>query len=192
MQIRSFSKILVAASALCAVLAGCTFVSKPTDRELEALDFPPAAVAAKMDRLLPRALAWYVAVEAELLPQGRALSASELEAARGLGVANPERVRVVVLEQFPMPGDPELLAEAKRYGLDSRFAGGRTNGYLVMLKPSFKENAVVLRHELVHVAQHERMGPEAYLRRYLVELEMMGYARAPLELEAYSKQGAGL
>jgi hypothetical protein len=42
------------------------------------------------------------------------------------------------------------------------------------------------------MAQMGRMGQEAFLRRYLIELEMMGYARPPLELEAYSKQGIAI
>ncbi len=127
-------------------------------------------------------------MEAELLPQGRALSARELDVARKLGVSNPEKVRVVVLEAFPMPSDSELFVEAERYGLGSKFEGGRTNGYVIMLKPRFAENQIVLTHELVHVSQHDRMGRKAFLRRYLVEMEMLGYTRSPLELEAHAKQ----
>lgn len=33
------------------------------------------------------------------------------------------------------------------------------------------------------------MGRTAFLRRYLIEMELLGYARSPLELEAYAKQG---
>ena len=59
-----------------------------------------------------------------------------------------------------------------------------------MLKPRYKNDATILAHEFVHVAQHDRLGREAFLRRYLVELVMMGYARAPLELEASERQNA--
>jgi hypothetical protein len=171
------------------LFTGCMVVPKPTAQELQALDSPPADIKVKIDRLFPRVLAWYEAVEAELLPQGRSLTAQETEVARKLGVQDPTRVRVAVLEAFPMPSDPELSIEAKRFGLGSRSEGGRTNGYVIMLKPRVAQNKTVLAHELVHVAQHDRLGRAAFLRRYLVEMELLGYARSPLELEAYAKQG---
>jgi hypothetical protein len=58
-----------------------------------------------------------------------------------------------------------------------------------MLKPRVAQDKTVLAHELVHVGQHDRLGRAAFLRRYLVEMEVLGYARSPLELEAYAKQG---
>lgn len=189
MWMTSCLKLSVVTFAVCAVLAGCMIVRKPTPEEVQALDAPPANIKAKVDHFLPRALSWYNAVEAELLPQGRALSVHEIEIARTLGVSHPEQVRIVALEEFPMPSDPELLAEAERFGLGSRQEGGRTMGYLIMLKPWVEGNATVIAHELVHVGQQARMGRPAFLRRYLVEMEMMGYARSPLELEAYAKQG---
>jgi hypothetical protein len=93
------------------------------------------------------------------------------------------------LEQELAQQDSALLVEAKKYGLGSVTEGGRSIGHLVLLKPWVVAHQEVLNHELVHVAQMDRMGQEAFLRRYLIELEMMGYARSPLELEAFSKQG---
>ncbi|MBI3896924.1 MAG: hypothetical protein HY308_01350 [Gammaproteobacteria bacterium] len=163
-------------------------VHKPSAEELRALDQPPAAVVAKIDRFLPPALNWYNQIEAQLLPQGRPLSAAEVDSARQLGVAHPEKVRVVVLDTFPMPEDPELRANAERYGMGNHSENGRAIGYAIMLKPQYKDEPTLLRHELVHVGQHDRLGRTAFIRRYLVEMEMMGYARSPLELEAYEKQ----
>lgn len=163
-------------------------VSKPTDQELQALDVPPPEIQVKIDHFFPRVLPWYEAVEAEFLPQGRPLSQQKIEIARKLGVQNPSRVRVAVLETFPMPSDPELLVEARRYGLGIQYEGGRTNGYVIMLKSWVVEDKTVLVHELVHVGQQDRMGRVAFLRRYLIEMEMLGYSRSPLELEAYEKQ----
>lgn len=171
-------------------LSSCVMVRAPSDKELRALDDPPPQVERKVDRLFPAAMAWYENVEARLLSQGRPLSAHEREIAREFGVVDPGRVRIVVLERFPMPEDPELRAEAERYGMGSALEGGRTIGYVIMLKPQYAENATIIAHELVHVAQHDRLGRAVFLRRYLVEMEMMGYARAPLELEAYERQGS--
>jgi len=181
--------LLLVAVALC---GGCMAVPKPSAEELQALDAPPAQMAQKVDHLLPRALAWYTAVEAELLRVGRPLTVTEAELAGRLGVRQPDKVRVVVLDRFPMPADPEVLAEARRHGLGSRAEGGRTQGYAIMLKPGLAEDPQVIAHELVHVAQHDRLGRAAFLRRYLLEMEMMGYARSPLELEAYARQGTAL
>lgn len=163
-------------------------VRQPTEQELRALDSPPAAITEKLDRLLPAILAWYNSVEAELLPTGRRLTEKETQFAREVGVLVPDRVRIVVLKNFPMPSDPALFAETQRYGLGSPTEGGRANGYLIMLKPQFADNFSVISHELVHVAQHDRLGRDPFVRRYLTEMELMGYARSPLELEASEKQ----
>ena len=170
------------------VFSGCVVVSKPSPEELKSLDSPPPELTAKLAHFLPATLAWYNSVEAQLLPKGRPLSAQEQKVARGLGVKHPNDVRVVVLTEFPMPTDPELFVEAKRIGLGSSLEGGRTIGYAVMLKPRYAANREILTHELVHVEQQERMGRSAFLRRYLLELEVLGYARSPLELEAYARQ----
>lgn len=173
---------------LCFALTSCMLVPKLSEEELNSLDNPPPAAKAKYDKLFSRALDWYNQTETQLLPQGRPLSATEMELARKLGVTRPERVRIVVLDEFPMPADPELRAEASGYGLGSSFEGGRTMGYAIMLKPRYADDPVVVSHELVHVSQHDRMGREAFLLRYLLEMEIVGYARSPLELEAYDRQ----
>lgn len=170
------------------LLVGCMITLKPSSTELQALEHPPAEIEAKINKFFPRALAWYSETETELLSQGRELSVEELAIARHLGIQQAERVRVIVLEVFPMPTDPELKIEAEKYGLGSALEGGRTLGYAILLKSQLANNRTILTHELVHIAQRERLGKEGFLRRYLVELEMLGYARSPLELEAYAKQ----
>ena len=175
---------------LCGVMTACMVVRKPSETELSALDNPPSVVQAKLDRFYPLALAWYEEIERQLLPQGRMLSSQEKALAQRLGVKLPENVRIVVLEKFPSPSNHELAVESEKFGIGSALEGGRTMGYAIMLKPNLADNPTVIAHELVHVAQHDRLGREAFLRRYLAELEMMGYARSPLELEAYARQSA--
>jgi len=148
----------------------------------------PAAVAEKVERLLPVVFEWYTRTERQLLPQGRPLSPAEQQRARELGVLEPDKVRVVVLQTFPLPEQEAVRQEAVKHGFGSPDEGGRTHGYLIMVKPEYKDNSILLSHELVHVAQLDRMGREAFLREYLTELETLGYAKAPLELEAYAKQ----
>lgn len=170
------------------ILAGCMTVAKPTVEELAALDKPSKELQEKVDRFFPAALSWFSETEAALHPLGRTLTDRERAKATELGVRRPEDVRILVLKKFPVPSDPELKKEAQHFGLGSFFEGGRTMGHVIMLKPRLAENWPVIVHELVHVSQFDKVGREAFLRRYITEYEMLGYARAPMELEAFAKQ----
>jgi hypothetical protein len=112
-RLRATLPVLACVSMLA---GGCMLVPRPTPQELAALDAPPAELGSWIDGLLPRALGWYDTAEAGLLPRGRPLSDAEAAIARRLGVADPARVRVVVLDEFPLPDDPQLLALARRHG----------------------------------------------------------------------------
>lgn len=162
--------------------------SLTTSEETRALESPSPQVLEKIELLFPLAFSWYQSVEAEYISHGRALSDQEIVIARKLGVTNPENVRIVVLTEFPLPSNSELLSESRRFGFGSTNERGRTNGYVIMLKPEVAQDATVIAHELVHVSQVERLGRRAFVKRYLLELEVLGYARSPLELEAYGKQ----
>lgn len=185
-------RISLLAGLFSLAISGCMIVPRPTDQELLALDNPPPAVLAKLEYFFPRVLSWYEQVEIELSPKGHPLSRPETEFAIRVGVKDPGRVRIVVLEDFPLPSDPELRKEAERIGMGSKTEGGRTNGYVIMLKAWTAENNSVISHELVHIGQQDRLGRESFLRRYLIEMEMMGYSRSPLELDAYAKQSRSL
>ncbi|WP_028488714.1 hypothetical protein [Thiothrix lacustris] len=143
----------------------------------------------KVNHFLPAALAWFNQTEQELLAVGRPLTAEELEIAHKVGVSQPEKVRLVVHPDFPIPSDPELRREAERLRLGSDWEGGRTMGYAILLKPEFATNRTMLTHELVHVTQIDRMGNEDFLKRYLIEMELLGYENSLMEREA--RQVAG-
>ena len=165
-------------------MVGCTSNLSLSPDELKAIEQPGAADAVWLNSVAPKAMKWYLAQEARLLKQGRPLVADEMELARRMGVQHPEKVRVLALTQFPLPDDPELAAQVKPLGLGSDDAGGFGMGYAVLVKPRFQSQHWLLAHELVHVAQRERLGSEAFVRRYLLELKSVGYARSPLEAEA--------
>lgn len=185
-MIKSQRKVLIRALVLTVpfINAACSFVRAPSPEELAMLDNPPAKVRAKQDRLTPLALQWLNETESELLIKGKALSEDDITMARTVGVQHPDNVRVVILEQFPMPSNDLLRVEASKYGFGSEAEGGRTMGYVIMLKQKYANERWILAHELTHVAQQERMGREAFIRRLIAEHELMGYRRAPLELEA--------
>lgn len=169
---------------LFVLLAACAMVRAPTAEELARLENPPSEVRRLQDLLTPLALQWLGETEAELLSKGRPLSEEETTMARTVGVEYPERVRVIVLAELPLPSNETLRTETIRYGLGSSAEGGRTMGYVIMLKAKYAKKRWILAHELTHVAQQERMGRAAFIRRFIAEQELMGYRRAPLELEA--------
>ena len=142
-------------------------------------------VVSRVDPLVPAAVAWSVTVEASMHPVGQPLPAAALEAARRLGIAEPGRVRVVVLGEFPPPENPALALMVRRHGFGDWAEPGRSHGSVILLKPRFANDPDVLGHELVHVAQQARMGQAAFWRLYLTELESPGgHARSTLEREA--------
>ncbi|WP_303905213.1 eCIS core domain-containing protein [Thiohalomonas denitrificans] len=134
--------------------------------------------------LLPAAVAWYRELQERFYSRGRALNHRERQLAASLGVKETEAVRVVVLEHFPLPQDPALQAEARRYGLGTCRFFALTIGHLIAIKPRAVDDLKLLAHEFVHVAQQEEWGTEESVRRLLVQYRRFGPAAAPLEVEA--------
>ncbi len=172
----------------CLPLVSCLAAGELTPEQQQALASPPPSVTQEIEYFLPRLLDWYAKAETELLAQGRPLNPAEIRIAGVLGIRQPDRVRIVVQERFPVPDDAELRAETEASGMGSEDA--RTMGDAILLKPYLHEDPYVIAHELVHLAQHDRMGREAFMRRYLTELEVLGYDASPLEMEAYQRQDA--
>jgi hypothetical protein len=138
-----------------------------------------------LELLLPLAAEWVEQEEARILRDGVALTGVQQADARTVGVAQPERVRVLVVAKIPMPEHPALVLAGTEAGL----LGGATIGlslrYGIYLKAGFETGRGLLAHELVHTAQYERLGsPLSFLRQYLGECLGVGYPEAPLEQEA--------
>ncbi len=162
-----------------------------TPEEQQKLATPGIRITAIAEQATPVVADLLARTEAEVLAAGRPLSDAERDIARSLGVAAPEKVRVEVRQHFPMPEDPLLINVARELGLifGTDEEAGRTQGYAILVKPGFAESRRVISHELVHVAQYERLGGVTpYARQYLIEMLALGYGRAPLEQEAYARQ----
>jgi len=166
------------------LLSACASTHAPSAKELALLDNPPHEVKQKQDLLTPLTLDWFKEVELRFLKKGRLLTEKEISMAKSVGVKHPENVRVIILTDFPSPQNKTLRTETKGYGLGNSAEGGRTMGYVIMLKARFKDDRWTLAHELAHVAQQEKMGVKAFVRRFIAEHELMGNRRAPLELDA--------
>ncbi|MBB1324181.1 hypothetical protein H5089_01400 [Pseudoalteromonas sp. SR45-1] len=65
-------------------------------------------------------------------------------------------------------------------------AAGITYKNTYYLLPEVAKDLRVHFHELVHVAQWLKLGPDAFMMRYISEIQHVGYNDAPLEKMAYA------
>jgi hypothetical protein len=141
-------------------------------------------LATELPRLLPLAIAWVQSQEADVLATGRCLTITESELAKAVGVQSPDRVRIKLVDQLPQPEHPQLRTAAVQTGLLGPNVVGITFGYGVFLRSGRVTNRLIS-HELRHVSQYETAGSiAAFLPTYLEQIVTVGYAQAPLELDA--------
>jgi len=144
-----------------------------------------------LDELLPLATAWAEAEEARILAEGEPLTKAQRADASWLGVARPDRVRLLAVENIPAPEHPVLRAAGQAMRLISPHTAGLTLRHGIYLRQDFAHDRYLIAHELVHTAQYERLGGIApFLRRYLHECLSVGYPESPLEQEAELKADA--
>lgn len=90
----------------------------------------------------------------------------------------------VVVPQIPVPAY-QFLEQHGLTDLFNRDVAGLTLGNTYYLLPSVENKLRVHFHELVHVAQWQRLGVEGFVTRYLQEIQRHGYESMPLERMAY-------
>jgi hypothetical protein len=138
----------------------------------------------EFEALVPLACAWAARQERLVLQQGVALTDDQIADAQRIGVAFPERVRLLQVEHIPLPDHPRLRQAAHETGLLSPDSAGLTLGYGILIRTPFWAHDLLI-HELVHVWQYERFGGlTPFLRQYLWECITLGYAQSFLEREA--------
>ena len=134
--------------------------------------------------LLPFVHVWAKRHEREILRHGSRLSMQQLEDAARVGVQEPDRVRVRVVETVP-PRLPRLLRKlAARLGLGPATTAGMALGHGIYVRADQYGRRELLAHELVHTAQYERLGFGRFLKEYLRECLADGYPCGKLEAEA--------
>jgi hypothetical protein len=144
-----------------------------------------SATAADISTLVALAANWAEAQSEQSLARGVPLTAAQQALAREVGVSDPSRVRVHVVEKLPAPRDAALVAAAGSIGLMPQAADGMTLGYAVLIKRGAEGDARLLRHELRHVAQYEsRGGIRPFFAEHIPALLRFGYGGSPFERDA--------
>ena len=135
--------------------------------------------------LLPLASAWAEEQGRIILRVGVPLTAAQFADAQTIGVAHPEKVRLLPVETIPLPRDPVLQAAARSSHLISPLTAGLALRYGIFIRADCWGDRRLVFHELVHTLQYERLGGfQNFLQQYLVECLTVGYPNGPLEQEA--------
>ena len=138
----------------------------------------------QINLLVPLATRWAEEQEALILETGCPLSEQGMSDARLMGVAFPEKIRLLQVEMVPAPTDPRF-SDLAATGLISPETVGMTLRYGIFIRIDCWGNRDTIAHECVHTAQYERFGSiEAFLKQYLRECLQIGYLSSPLEQEA--------
>jgi hypothetical protein len=139
----------------------------------------------QFEMLLPLAAQWAAEEEERILGEGVALTEQEMTDANEIGVREPERVRLLRVNAVPRPKHPQLRAAAETIHFLTPETHGVTLQYGIFVRWDCWRERPLIAHELVHAAQYERLGGILpFLRQYLLECLTIGYASAPMELEA--------
>jgi len=142
-------------------------------------------LAARLPILAPRAVAWAEKLAAGASRSGTSIAPELAAIARKAGVRSPEKVRIVVVDEIPLPEEPALKAAALEVGLSGSDAAGMTLGYAVFLRRGYEHDLRVMSHEFRHVAQYEACGGIAgFLAVHLADLVAFGYEDSPFEVDA--------
>jgi len=138
----------------------------------------------QLPKILPGAIGWAEGRAAQAAQVGEALTPLEQDMARSVGVVQPERVRVEIVERLPLPEDAALRAAALQAGLLGPNMVGLTLGHSIFICRGHKTRRL-LSHELRHVYQYEQAGSiAAFLPIYLKQVLEVGYQSAPFEADA--------
>jgi hypothetical protein len=123
--------------------------------------------------------------EDRILRDGVPLSEAELTDAYAIGVKAPAQVKLLRVDRIPRPSQPQLRAACDAIDFLTPATRGLTLRYGIFVRSGCWGDRSLIRHELAHTAQYERLGGiEVFLRKYLFECVTLGYSATPLEQEA--------
>ena len=112
------------------------------------------------------------------------LSEPQRRVAAAVGVAQPERIRLALVERVPLPGGRWVERIAQGMGLPGPDVDGLTLGHAIFIRDAALSTQL-LAHECRHVQQCEAAGSlPAFLAQYLRQVARHGYRDAPFEADA--------
>jgi len=124
----------------------------------------------EFERLAPLACEWAKRQEAYVLEHGVRLNLEQVADARQVGVTEPSRVRVLVVDRILLPENKELAAAARHAQIITDSSRGVAMGHAIVIRADSWRNRELLLHQLIHVAQCERSGGlDNFVREYLLD-----------------------
>ncbi len=139
----------------------------------------------EFETLVSLASPWVEGLEQIALRDGIPLDKPQTADARTIGISHPERIRLLQVNEVPLPEDPILLTacETTRAIGPATWALSARYGILIRTDRWGEREAIV--HELVHTSQYEKLGGIAhFLKQYLQECMTAGFPRGAMEQEA--------
>ncbi len=111
--------------------------------------------------ILPWVVRWAEGQEKRILREGVPLSDEQMAIARLMGVANPEKIRILKVASIPPPGSlmPGWAAKVSRHF--SPHTSGMSLRYGIFIRQEYWSDPYLMAHECVHTAQYERRGASA-------------------------------
>jgi len=138
--------------------------------------------------LLPSAISWVKEQSTLILQTGTPLTDAEVRLAQVVGVSFPEKVRISIVPEIPLPDDPTLREVAVQTDLLGPNTAGITFGYGIYICDGHLSNRLIS-HECRHVYQYETAGSiDAFLPIYLHQIATIGYEDAPYEVDARNNE----
>lgn len=131
---------------------------------------------------------WAEKIDTEGLQVGHPLDQKHLDIAKEIGIKNPEKIRLVYVDEVPFPRENSLLKFiGETAGLigDGIVNNAQVFGYSIYIRKGFQMDTPKLAHELVHVLQVERASFKDVLSGHLLGVLEHGYEDSPIEAEAF-------
>lgn len=124
----------------------------------------------KFDRFARLAYEWAKMQEAYILKHGVPLTRGQIADAERVGVQDPARIRMLVVDRIPLPEEEELAEAARHAQIITDASRGVAIGHGIIIRADSWQNRELLLHQLVHVAQCERSGGlESFVGEYLCD-----------------------
>src|SRR5258706_8115100 len=142
------------------------------------------AARALLPLFTPLVSLWAAWQRSAVLRHGQPLSPLQRRVAAAVGVAEPERIRLLLVERVPIPGGALVARLAHRFGLPRPDVDGLTLGHAIFIRPPALSREL-LAHECRHVQQCDAAGSlHTFLGAYLRQVARHGYRDAPFEVDA--------